>query len=98
MEETTQPTSNSKAGKGLGIAGLVLGILAAVLSFVPCLVCSIVGCSIAGWQWYALSKLGENSKESLELLKEGLEHLDTAKLRMDMEDAVKSITDSLEAH
>ena len=49
-------------------------------------------------QWYALSKLGENSKESLELLKEGLEHLDTAKLRMDMEDAVKSITDSLEAH
>ena len=35
MEETT--TTNSKAGKGLGIAGLVLGILAAVLSFVPCL-------------------------------------------------------------
>lgn len=134
MEETTQPTSNSKAGKGLGIAGLVLGILAAVIAFIPCLgtfaiipgiiglilsiisfvqankagaakgmaiagiVCSIVGCSIAGWQWYALSKLGENSKESLELLKDGLEHLDTAKLRMDMEDAVKSITDSLEAH
>ena len=36
MEETTT-TSNSKAGKGLGIAGLVLGILAAILSFVPCL-------------------------------------------------------------
>ncbi|HRG01037.1 MAG: DUF4190 domain-containing protein [Bacteroidia bacterium] len=35
MEETT--TTNSKAGKGLGIAGLVLGILAAVVSFVPCL-------------------------------------------------------------
>ena len=30
-------TTNSKAGKGLGIAGLVLGILAAVVSFVPCL-------------------------------------------------------------
>jgi hypothetical protein len=36
MEETTT-TTNSKAGKGLGIAGLVLGILAAILSFVPCL-------------------------------------------------------------
>jgi hypothetical protein len=36
MEETTT-TSNSKAGRGLGIAGLVLGILAAILSFVPCL-------------------------------------------------------------
>lgn len=36
MEETTS-TTNSKAGKGLGIAGLVLGILAAVVSFVPCL-------------------------------------------------------------
>ncbi len=127
MEETTQPTSNSKAGKGLGIAGLVLGILAAVLSFVPCLgmyaffpgiiglvlsvisfvqankagtakgmaiagiVCSIVGCAIAGWQYSKISA-------GLEELKDGIEHLDTAKLRMDMEDAVKSITDSLEAH
>ena len=36
MEETTT-TTNSKAGKGLGIAGLVLGILAAVVSFIPCL-------------------------------------------------------------
>ena len=134
MEETTQPTSNSKAGKGLGIAGLVLGILAAVIAFIPCLgtfaiipgiiglvlsvvsfvqankagaakgmaiagiVCSIVGCSIAGWQWYTLSKLGESSKESLELLKDGLEHLDTAKLRQEMEAAMKNITDSLEAH
>ncbi len=37
MEETTTTSTNSKAGKGLGIAGLVLGILAAVVSFVPCL-------------------------------------------------------------
>jgi hypothetical protein len=37
MEETTTTTTNSKAGKGLGIAGLVLGILAAIVSFVPCL-------------------------------------------------------------
>jgi hypothetical protein len=127
MEETTQTTSNSKAGKGLGIAGLVLGILAAVLSFVPCLgmyaffpgiiglvlsiisfvqankagaakgmaiagiVCSILGCAIAGWQYSKISA-------GLEELKDGLEHLDTAKLRMEMESAVKSITDSLEAH
>jgi len=34
MEEQVQ---NPKAGQGLGIAGLVLGILAAVVSFIPCL-------------------------------------------------------------
>jgi uncharacterized membrane protein YccC len=127
MEETTNKTTNSKAGKGLGIAGLVLGILAAVVSFVPCLgmyamfpgiiglvlsiisivqankasaskgmaiaglVCSLVGCAIAGWQYSKISA-------GLEELKDGLEHLDTAKLRMEMESAMKSITDSLEAH
>src|SRR6478609_8260623 len=37
MEETTTTTTNPKAGRGLGIAGLVLGILAAILSFIPCL-------------------------------------------------------------
>lgn len=39
MEETTQttPTPASSNGKGLGIAGLVLGILAAIISFIPCL-------------------------------------------------------------
>lgn len=34
MEETTK---NSNAGKGLGTASLVLGIVAAVVSFIPCL-------------------------------------------------------------
>jgi hypothetical protein len=36
MENTTS-NSNPNAGKGLGIAGLVLGIIAVVFSFVPCL-------------------------------------------------------------
>lgn len=34
---TTTPGGNPNAGKGMSIAGLVLGILAAVFSFVPCL-------------------------------------------------------------
>jgi hypothetical protein len=41
MDQTTQttppPAPASSAGKGLGIAGLVLGILAAIISFIPCL-------------------------------------------------------------
>ena len=127
MEETTNTTTNSKAGKGLGIAGLVLGILAAVVSFVPCLgmyamfpgiiglvlsiisivqankagaskgmaiaglVCSLVGCSIAGWQYSKISA-------GLETLKDGIEHLDTTKLREEMESVLQNVTDSLEVH
>jgi hypothetical protein len=126
MEETTT-TSNSKAGKGLGIAGLVLGILAAVIAFIPCLgtfalipgiigvvlsivslvqankagaakgmaiaglVCSIVGCGIAGWQWYVLSKATNEFKEQLE-------NLDTAKLRQEMNQVIEQMTDSLQQH
>ncbi|MCC6180333.1 MAG: hypothetical protein IT237_00705 [Bacteroidia bacterium] len=122
MEETT---TNSKAGKGLGIAGLVLGIVAAVVAFVPCLgmyaiipgviglilsiisiiqankagaakgmaiaglVCSLIGISIAYWQYSKLSAVGEE-------LKETLENIDTAKLRMEMESAIKEIADSLQ--
>lgn len=129
MEETTS-TTNSKAGKGLGIAGLVLGILAAVVSFVPCLgmyaifpgiiglvlsiisivqankagaakgmaiaglVCSIVGTSIAGWQWYAINKAVNEVAPGLENLKDAIENLDTAKLRQEME----SMADSLQQH
>ena len=41
MDQTTPttppPAQPSNAGKGLGIAGLVLGILAAIVSFIPCL-------------------------------------------------------------
>lgn len=126
MEETTT-TTNSKAGKGLGIAGLVLGILAAILSFVPCLgmyaifpgiiglvlsvisivqagkagaakgmaiaglVCSIVGSSIAVWQYMKI-------KDGLEELKQGIENMDTAKLRQDLNEVIETMTDSLQAH
>lgn len=126
MEETTT-TTNSKAGKGLGIAGLVLGILAAIVSFVPCLgmyamfpgiiglvlsiisiiqagkagaakgmaiaglVCSIIGIAIAGWQYSKLSAVGEE-------LKQTLENLDTAKLRMEMNQVIENMTDSLQQH
>ena len=34
-EESTQTTSN--AGKGFGIAGFVLGLIALIFSFIPCL-------------------------------------------------------------
>ena len=40
MEEVTNKQSN--AGQGLGIAGLVLGIIALIISFIPC------------FGWYAL--------------------------------------------
>lgn len=132
MEETT--TTNSKAGKGLGIAGLVLGILAAVVSFVPCLgmyamfpgiiglvlsiisivqankagaakgmaiaglVCSLVGTSIAVWQYYTINKIATEVAPELENLKESLENLDTAKLRQEMESAIQQVADSLEQH
>ncbi|MBK8367869.1 MAG: DUF4190 domain-containing protein [Bacteroidetes bacterium] len=133
MEETTT-TTNSKAGKGLGIAGLVLGILAAVVSFVPCLgmyaifpgiiglvlsiisivqankagaakgmaiaglVCSLVGTSIAAWQYYAINKIATEAAPGLENLKDALENLDTAKLRQEMEAAVQQVADSLQQH
>ncbi len=126
MEETTT-TTNSKAGRGLGIAGLVLGILAAIISFVPCLgmyaifpgiiglvlsvisivqagkagaakgmaiaglVCSLVGSSIAVWQYMKI-------KDGLDQLKEGIENMDTAKLRQEMNEVIETMTDSLQQH
>lgn len=86
----TSEKNNSNAGKALGIAGLISGILAAVVSFIPCLgvyavfpgiiglvlsiismvqaskanaakglaiaglVCSLVGSSIAVYQYFAI--------------------------------------------
>jgi hypothetical protein len=98
MEQTT--SSNPKAGKGLGIAGMVLGIVAVIFSFVPCLgvyalipgliglvlsivsfvqankagaakgmaiagiVCSLVGCAIAGYQWKKINDISNEIKDS----------------------------------
>jgi hypothetical protein len=73
-----------------GLVGMILGILALVLSFVPCLgvyailpglvglifsilglnnvkkgmaiaglICSLIGTSLASWQWYKLGKAAE---------------------------------------
>jgi hypothetical protein len=124
-EQKTNQTAS--AGKGLGIAGLVLGILAAIISFVPCLgvyalipglvglvlsaisivqankaqaakgmaiaglVCSIVGCCLAGYQGYVLSTAGDRLKEGLEELEKSgaMDSLNKA-----MEE-LKDITDSL---
>src|SRR5437868_1991548 len=105
MEENNTTTTNpGSAGKGLGIAGLVLGIVAAIIAFIPCLgtfalipgiigiilsaismkqagkagvskgmataglVCSIVGCCLAGYQMYVLKTAGEKMKEGFEQL------------------------------
>lgn len=107
MEQTG--TTVSKAGKGLGIAGMVLGIVATFISFIPCvgvfaiipgiiglvlsitslvkankvgaakgmaiagLVCSIIGCIIACFWGYQLTKADRLSKEiSKEFLESGL--------------------------
>lgn len=127
MEQTNTTEVKSNAGKGLGIAGLVCGILAAIISFVPCLgmyalipgvvglvlsvvsviqagkagaskgmaiagiVCSVVGCSIAGWQYSQVSA-------GLEQLKEGIENIDTAKLRQEMNQVIEHVSDSTHVH
>ena len=94
--EQTDSTSNPNAGKTLGIIGMILGIIAVIFSFIPCLgiyalypgilgfvlslisfvqankagaakgmaiagiVCSILGCIIAGYQ---LKKLSDFSND-----------------------------------
>lgn len=124
MEQTNE---NSKAGKNLGIAGMVLGIVAVVISFVPCLgmyalipgiiglvlsvisvvqankagaakgmaiagiVCSLVGSVIAGWQYSQISS-------GLEKFKDGMENLDTAKLRQDLNTVIQDMSDSTSTH
>jgi hypothetical protein len=36
MEENNTTTANPGAGRGLGIAGMILGIVAIIVSFIPC--------------------------------------------------------------
>jgi hypothetical protein len=55
--------SNSNAGKGLSIAGLVVGILSAILSFVPCMgmyaiYIGPVGLILAGVGFFQANKAG----------------------------------------
>ncbi len=37
MEQTSNQNTNSTAGKGMGLAGLIVGIVAVLFSFIPCL-------------------------------------------------------------
>lgn len=69
--------------KGLAIAGMICGIIAVILTLL--LVMGIGKMQAAG------SEFGDK-------LKEGIENLDTAKLRMDMEAAMQGMTDSLSTH
>lgn len=130
----------SNGSSGLGIAGLVLGIVAAVVAFIPCfgmyaiypgiigvvlsgisiylanktqaakgmaiagLVCALVGCSIAGYQYYIINKgmevLDKSLKEngSLDSLRKNIEEmnkngeLDSLKKGMD---ELKEVQDSI---
>lgn len=102
MEQTPNSSQNPTAGKTLGMVGMILGIVAVVLSFIPCLgmyalipgviglilsivsisqagkvgapkgmaiagiACSIVGCAIAGWQWYAVAHVADAVKDEFE--------------------------------
>ena len=130
MEENNTTTTTSNSGKGLGIAGLVLGIIAAIIAFIPCLgtfalipgiigivlsaismsqaakasasksmaiaglVCSIVGCCIAGYQMYAMKTVGDKMKEGFEELeKSGA--MDSLNKAMEQ---LKNITDTLQNH
>lgn len=133
MDQTTQttpPASSPNAGRGLGIAGLVLGIIAAIIAFIPCLgtfaiipgiigivlsaismvqankaavskglataglICSIVGCCIAGYQMYVLKTAGEKMKEGFEELeKKGM--LDSLNKAMQQ---LEQVVDSAQNH
>lgn len=102
MEESTNTTQNVNAGKTLGIAGMILGIITVIVSFIPCLgmyalipgvvglivsiisinqankagapkgmavaglICSIIGCAIAGWQWYVIATAADKMKDAFE--------------------------------
>ncbi len=126
----------SNAGQGLGIAGLILGIIALIISFIPCLgmyalvpgiigiilaaiglsqanksngakglviaalVLSILGSMIAGYQWYAISRVVssvtgienfmEDYSENIEELSNQLEGLNE-ELEADLEESSEEL-------
>ncbi|MES2681342.1 MAG: hypothetical protein V4635_15715 [Bacteroidota bacterium] len=130
MDQTTQttpPASTPNAGKGLGIAGLVLGILAAIISFIPCLgtfalipgiigiilsaismvqankaaaskgiaiaglICSIVGCCLAGYQMYVIKTMSTKGMEEFNKMG-GMDSLNKAL------EELRDLTDSTQNH
>ncbi len=131
MEQTG--TTVSKAGKGLGIAGMVLGIVAVLFSFIPCLgfwaivpgllgivlsivslvqankagaakgmaiaglVCSIIGCCIAGFWGYQLSKVNDISKEIQESgLMDSLNNIGDKLKDMNIQDSLKKAVEQMQ--
>ena len=125
MEQGNPTSTTINKGKGLGIAGIVLGILAAIISFIPCLgvwafvpgvigivlsaismkqsgsgakgmaiaglICSIFACCLAGYQYYALTKVGSAFKEGMEQFEKsgGMDSITKAM------DQLKQLTDTL---
>lgn len=127
---------NSNAGQGLGIAGLVLGIIALVISFIPCLgmyalvpgiiaivlsavglsqaakanasrglliaalIVSILGTSIAAWQFMLLrtaaDKIEENVEGWSEELKDAIEDLEEDGTLESLEDALDDLEEAVE--
>jgi hypothetical protein len=69
--------------KGLAVAGMIIGIVAVI--FTAMLVMKIGSMQAAG------GAFGDEFKK-------GLENLDTAKLRHEMESAMQNVTDSLQVH
>ncbi len=69
--------------KGLAVAGMIIGIIAVIMTAM--LVMGIGKMQTAG------GALGDE-------LKKGIENLDTAKLRQEMEAVMQNVTDSLEVH
>ncbi len=69
--------------KGLAVAGMIIGIIAVIMTAM--LVMGIGKMQTAG------GAFGDE-------LKKGIENLDTAKLRQEMEAAMQNVTDSLEVH
>ena len=63
MEENTTPTSALPNGKNLGIAGMILGIIAIIVSFVPCfgwwaIVLAVVGLVLSAISMTQAKKAG----------------------------------------
>ena len=69
--------------KGLAVAGMIIGIIAVIMTAM--LVMGIGKMQAAG------GAFGDE-------LKKGIENLDTAKLRQEMEAAMQNVTDSVEVH
>ncbi len=69
--------------KGLAVAGMIIGIIAVIMTAM--LVMGIGKMQAAG------GAFGDE-------LKKGIENLDTAKLRQEMEAAMQNITDSVQVH